>query len=49
VLSYTADHTLIQALSNFGVSQDKFETALKTLTDKISAELEKQGLPVQVG
>ena len=46
VLSYTADHTLIQALSNFGVSQDKFETALKTLTDKISAELEKQGLPI---
>jgi len=46
VLSYTTDHTLIQALSNFGVSQDKFETALKMLTDKISAELEKQGLPV---
>ncbi|MBK6586236.1 MAG: hypothetical protein IPG26_04295 [Coprothermobacter sp.] len=46
VLSYTADHTWIQALSNFGVSQDKFETALKTLTDKISAELEKQGLPI---
>jgi len=46
VLSYTADHTLIQALSNFGVSQDKFKTALKTLTDKISSELKKQGLPV---
>jgi len=46
VLSYTPDHTLIQALSNFGVSQDKFEKALKTLTDKISAELEKQGLPI---
>jgi len=46
VLSYTTDYTLIQALSNFGVSQDKFETALKMLTDKISAELEKQGLPV---
>lgn len=46
VLSYTADHTLIQALSNFGVSQDKFDASLKTLTDKISAELEKQGLPV---
>lgn len=46
VLSYTADHTLIQALSNFGVSQDEFETALKALTDKISAELEKQELPV---
>jgi len=46
VLSYTANHTLIQALSNFGVSQDKFAASLKTLTDKISAELEKQGLPV---
>jgi len=46
VLNYMKNHSLTQTLSNFGVSRDKFYASLKTLADKISSELEKQGLPV---
>jgi len=46
VLNYMKNHSLTQTLSNFGVSRDKFYASLKTLADKISSELKKQGLPV---
>jgi len=47
VLSYTADsHVDTGSKQLWACHKINLKTALKTLTDKISAELEKQGLPV---
>ncbi|WP_018962507.1 hypothetical protein [Coprothermobacter platensis] len=46
VLNYMTNHTLMQTLNNYGVTPDKFNASLQTLSNKIISQLKSQGINV---